>query len=800
MGDSKELLKSKLITECTQLTNYIYNYSSTGLLYTDLFNNKNYIKVINNIINNDINYDPKLKELIDFIISFTFKSKQIKDSAHQTLTDNVKRLADSYKKKCEEETVATTFQEPASKKWSDSIPQDQSSVSLSSGIESLVNNTPFISSLRHNANPFNPVTPDTVDPTVLVSLPQDTTQHINANPGYAQQPVITQVAASETNASDTDNLMDPETEEFGDALVEDAELTTIYGNDELLIDTIKLYFNTDEPRLFLYIIKLLISHFQIVIMKHLTPETFSQDRIEKYKEFARNYIYNIIKLAGTGTNNDKNTDISAIIFIEEINKLLNILINIILEIEFILVNNLNRDIDTLFQNTIKDEVISKFLIIENANYIKIIINDKSYYDESYYNGFDYKIILNILNRACTKENNNLLNNLFEILNIIEDVYKYYIQQILNYTLVDNVILNFSDIIKVLQYLIDSYIQCITQMHIMDDSINNDNCWAYEQIIIYISERSDIMLDLYNKTFTNNRFLNMEQNQQSALIQLIFVLYINNSDNEITLIDRIVPFLNDVNVKYRNYNARLITYARYVRNKLDYISIRSSFYNKTNDVYKFCHKLVDGKIDNIEELQKLIKKTNTIEFKHRAYLNNISFNDIIKTNLFHIDCVQYDSNLNYESIIIKSNLIFNIHDNTEILKRIKFTLNYTYRDDNKHEFQLMPFEFETNTINNKNVHYTNCNLLFHISFYKLPAQMQIQRPTLSNTTTTGKTLRNTTPTSYKIYFNDGTQEIKYNVPSTYTSYVSYNDNTFLFMILFNIMYAKLTNPIPYLKSK
>ena len=776
MTDPTESIKSQLITECEALVNYFKYYKID--FFTPQYKS---FDVMVEIINQDINYSENLENLIKFLIDTNIAGNE---KYQKECKQKIIKLLDIYNNVLN--TASSKYN--ATTKWSEAIPQDRSSVSLSSGIASLVNNTPIISSLRGNAKQSNPVTPVTVDPTVLVSLPQDTTQHINANPGYAQQPVITPVAASETNASDTDNLMDPETEAFGDAVVEDAELTTIYGNNELLIETIKLYFDTDEPRLFLHIIKLLISHFQIVIMKHLTSETFSQDRIEKYKEFARNYIYNIIKLAGTDTNNDKNTDISAVTFIEEINKLLNILINIILEIEFILVNNLNHDVDSFFENSIEDEVISKFLIIENANYINIIKSDDLYY------GFDCDIILNILNRACTSQNNNLLNNLFEILNIIEDVYKYYIQQILNYTLVDNVILNFSDIIKVLQYLIESYIQCFTQMYYINDSINNNNCWVYEKIIVYISERSDIMLDLYNKTFTDNRFLNMKQIDQSALIQLVSVLHFKNSDNEIILINRIVPFLNDnVKYKYRYHNEPLITYAGYVRNKLDYISKRSSFYDKTNNVYKFCHKLVDGEIDNIKELHNLIEQTNTIEFTHHAYLNNISFNDIIKTNLFHIDCVQYDSDFNYESIIIKSNLIFNIHDNTEILKHIKFTLNYTYRDDNKHEFQLMPFEFETNTINNINVHYTNCNLLFHISFYKL--REQIQSPTLSNTTTTGKTLRNTTPTSYNIYFNDGTQKIKYNDPATYTSFVSYNKHTFLFMILFNIMYAKLTNPKP-----
>ena len=776
MTDPTESIKSQLITECEALVNYFKYYKID--FFTPQYKS---FDVMVEIINQDINYSENLENLIKFLIDTNIAGNE---KYQKECKQKIIKLLDIYNNVLN--TASSKYN--ATTKWSEAIPQDRFSVSLSSGIASLVNNTPIISSLRGNAKQSNPVTPVTVDPTVLVSLPQDTTQHINANPGYAQQPVITPVAASETNASDTDNLMDPETEAFGDAVVEDAELTTIYGNNELLIETIKLYFDTDEPRLFLHIIKLLISHFQIVIMKHLTSETFSQDRIEKYKEFARNYIYNIIKLAGTDTNNDKNTDISAVTFIEEINKLLNILINIILEIEFILVNNLNHDVDSFFENSIEDEVISKFLIIENANYINIIKSDDLYY------GFDCDIILNILNRACTSQNNNLLNNLFEILNIIEDVYKYYIQQILNYTLVDNVILNFSDIIKVLQYLIESYIQCFTQMYYINDSINNNNCWVYEKIIVYISERSDIMLDLYNKTFTDNRFLNMKQIDQSALIQLVSVLHFKNSDNEIILINRIVPFLNDnVKYKYRYHNEPLITYAGYVRNKLDYISKRSSFYDKTNNVYKFCHKLVDGEIDNIKELHNLIEQTNTIEFTHHAYLNNISFNDIIKTNLFHIDCVQYDSDFNYESIIIKSNLIFNIHDNTEILKHIKFTLNYTYRDDNKHEFQLMPFEFETNTINNINVHYTNCNLLFHISFYKL--REQIQSPTLSNTTTTGKTLRNTTPTSYKIYFNDGTQEIKYNDRATYTSFVSYNEHTFLFMILFNIMYAKLTNPKP-----
>ena len=50
MTDPTESLKSQLITACTQLTYWIYECSSTGILDTGLFKSTNYTKVINDII------------------------------------------------------------------------------------------------------------------------------------------------------------------------------------------------------------------------------------------------------------------------------------------------------------------------------------------------------------------------------------------------------------------------------------------------------------------------------------------------------------------------------------------------------------------------------------------------------------------------------------------------------------------------------------------------------------------------------------------------------------------------------
>ena len=790
MGDSTELLKSQLITACEALVNYFTYYKKD--FFTPQYKS---FDVMADTINQDINYSAELKNLLKFLIDTNIAGNE---THQQKCKQKIIELLDNYKNVLN--TASAKYN--ATKKWSEAIPQNKeedknilvaanvkdakSSTSLdvptqtaleqsvagatsnisagvdgsksitSSGIGNAKSVKPF--KLNHTSTAFFPPSYNYTEQLQEDEDSDTDSARIYAHEYYGDTADIDTYSAYDLECIDANA-------EDEDPNITITQVRNFYLNHN--ISKIKEYLDKEEKRYFLNIIQKLIKKLTLffidndVIFRKVYDEKQYDANI--YKTIYTNYIDNIITISST-----TDIDINNTVFISEINKLLNILIGLCL------VKDYNDIMFTVSESKSTEHACYKSLIdgeqfLHDYNYID---NINTFPDDiSNINRFIYDLII------CGSEKSTLIYDFINILKEIDTIYKGVINlDIKRLIFVElDVIKNFNNIIKVLHRLLLLYHNYITVSH------NEQQLYLltidykkhiYESIYDSVLKSAETELNIMDLLYKNISlpYTDIEYMKRYVFINLVNSIIINIIEKY----DNIMYPLINYHIETRETQEARETKKRITRlhNKIEIMYENYIFMSITEQIYKFCYDLNNTSTLDINLYDTLfrLKEETLYGIERNVQLPSQLTNETMKDRCFIMEAVNSGIQIQTElTLRITTKFKLESYDN-DIVYYIINNVNNMYNGSTTSDM----FHIEYNKIGRQHVVYNG--LYLYLSM--IPLLKNNQNVFNNNVLEVD---------DYKIYFNKDA--------TTYTSFVSYNEHTFLFMILFNIMYAKLTNPKP-----